>query len=250
MATVQNINGQYHLIGDRPPRRLGKFLDADGVLASIDKETVKFTPPNQLNDDWDCIPLSYNREDVEKVWQKNPLSLCFPELKESFVEEFLKRDWRPFREKLSQTIAIASFADVNGCDNEWMWNHYGDQHRGALVLYDTSIMGEFIKVQYLDSRPCISLPVNTELFSFEDVIAVSRTKERRTKDHWEKECEWRKTEQLCALDEVTTAKGKIYLKSYPNALKMVICGSKMEEPIFHAITEKAIKKGIPVQKEY
>ena len=237
------------MIGDRPPPFLGKFLDADGVLASLDKETLKFTPPEQLNDEWDCVPSGFKSEDIEAAWHNHPQSCDDPELKTCFVEGYQKRDWRSFQEGLSITIGVASFADVSCCDKEWMWNRYGDHHRGGLILYDTSTMGKFIKVQYLDSRPCVSLPPKNEPCPPEDVIAVLQTKERNTKDHWEKECEWRKVEQLRNLDEVATLKGSIYLRSYQNAFKKIVCGRKMDVAIFNQITEKAQSKGIQVEWE-
>lgn len=249
MATIQKVDKQNILIGDNPPPLLGKFFDANGVLASIDAETVKFTPPNELNDCFDCVPGSYKMADIEKAWKNNPLSLDCPELKSCFVEGHLKRDWGPLREQVSKTIGVASFTDVNCCDKEWMWNRYGDQHRGALVLYDTSVMGIFIKVQYRDSRPSISIPGKTESYPPEDVIAVFQMKERNTKDHWEKECEWRKIARLSALHEVTSSKESIFLKSYPNAFKMIECGREMEATLFNEIAEKAASKGIQVQRE-
>lgn len=249
MATIRNENGYNCLLGDRPPPFLGKFLDADGVLASLVNETLKFTPPEQLNDEWDCVPSGYKSEDIEASWHNHPQSCDDPELTTCYVEGYNKRDWRLFRKGLSSAIGVASFADVSCCDKEWMWNRYGDQHRGGLILYDTSTMGEFIKVQYLDSRPCVSLPLKNQPCPPEDVIAVLQTKMRNTKDHWEKECEWRKIDHLWALNEVNTSKGIFYLKSYPNAFKMIECGRKMDVALFNKITERAHNKGIQVKRE-
>jgi hypothetical protein len=249
MATIQKVDKQNILIGDNPPPLLGKFFDANGVLASIDAETVKFTPPNELNDCFDCVPGSYKMADIEKAWQNNPWSRYWPDLKNFFTEEIRQRSWESFRQELSRSIGVASFTDVTCCDKEWMWNRYGDQHRGALVLYDTSVMGIFIKVQYRDSRPLISIPEKTESYPPEDVIAVFRTKERNTNEHWEKECEWRKINRLSALNEVTTSKGIFYLKSYPNAFKMIECGREMAATRVNEITEKAASKGIQVHRE-
>lgn len=250
MVTIQCDEGQNRLIGDPPPAILGKFFDgAKVVLDSLDNETVKFTPPNQLNDGWDCIPLCYRLEDIEKAWKKNPLSICCPEQKQRFVDGFLKRDWGPFREQLSQVIGVASFTDLRFCDLEWMWNRYGSQHQGALVVYRTSAMGDFINVKYDIKRPTISIPLETELFPFDEVIAVFRTKERETKDHWEKECEWRKFAHLSALAKRDTAKGVIHLKSYPRAIKQIVCGRNMDTTLFQTIVKKSTCMGIPVEKE-
>lgn len=250
MATILCVDGQNRLVGDTPPAVLGKFFDgAQGILDSLDNATVKFTPPNQLNDGWDCVPLSFRMEDIEKAWQKSPLSICCPEQKQSFIDGFLNRDWGPFREQLSQVIGIASFTDLRCCDLEWMWNRYGSQHQGALVVYRTSAMGAFINVKYDIKRPTISIPLETELFPFDEVIAVFRTKERETKDHWEKECEWRKFAHLSALAKRDTAKGVIHVKSYPRAIKQIVCGRNMDTTLFQTIVKKSTCMGIPVEKE-
>ncbi len=250
MATVQNVDGDNLLIGDPPPPQLGKFFDgAEGVLSSLDNETVKFTPPNQLNDGWDCIPLCYKMEDIENAWQKNPLSIYCPEQKQRFVDGFLNRDWGPFREKLSQVIGVASFTDLRHCDLEWMWNRYGNEHQGALVVYKTNSMGNFIQVKYHIKRPIVSLPLESELFPFDEVIAVFQTKERDTNDHWEKECEWRKIDHLSNLNQTNTAKGVIHVKAYPGSVKKIVCGRNIDMPLFHEIVNKATSMGIPVEKE-
>lgn len=250
MATIQRVEGQNRFIGDSPPATLGKFFDcAEAVLDSLDNETVKFTPPSQLNDGWDCIPLGYRMEDIEKAWERNPLSRCSPEQKQRFVNGFLNRDWTSFRDSLSKVIGVASFTDLQCCDLEWMWNRYGNKHQGALVVYRTSAMGDFINVKYDIKRPTISIPLETELFPFDEVIAVFQTMERETKDHWEKECEWRKIDHLAKLNRRETPQGSIYLKAYPKAFAKIVCGKNMQVSFFDKIIESASQKGIPVEWE-
>ena len=250
MATILCVDGQNRLVGDTPPAVLGKFFDgAKGVLDSLDNETVKFTPPSQLNDGWDCVPLGYRMEDIERAWQNRDQSLWPLENKHEFITRYLNRDWKTFRDSLSKVIGVASFTDLQCCDLEWMWNRYGNKHQGALVVYRTSAMGDFLNVKYDIKRPTISIPLETELFPFDEVIAVFRTKERETKDHWEKECEWRKFAHLAALAKRDTAKGVIHVKSYPRAIKQIVCGRNMDTTLFQTIVKKSTCMGIPVEKE-
>ena len=72
MEIIRDSSGRFRVTGDTPPNTLGKFLYAKGALASLRKETVRFTPPNQLNDRWDCIQFRYRAEDIEKAWQFSP----------------------------------------------------------------------------------------------------------------------------------------------------------------------------------
>lgn len=138
-------NDRFIVVGDTPPMTLGKFLDAKAAFASLKDETVRFTPPNQLNDEWDCIPSRYRAEDIEMAWQHDYLSHSFPEQKQYFIGKYTNRDWSPLREQLSNTIGVASFTDLNHCDRSWMWNRYGDHHKGCVIVFDTSNKGPFFK---------------------------------------------------------------------------------------------------------
>lgn len=83
----------------------------------------------------------------------------------------------------------------------------------------------------------------------EEVIAVFKTKERETKDHWEKECEWRKIEHLAILDRKETPSGPIFIKAYPKSFAKIICGNKMQASLFEEIAKTASAKGIFVEWE-
>lgn len=83
----------------------------------------------------------------------------------------------------------------------------------------------------------------------EEVIAVFKTKERETKDHWEKECEWRKIEHLAILDRKETPSGPILIKAYPKSFAKIICGNKMQASLFEEIAKTASAKGIFVEWE-
>ena len=111
-----------HVVGDTPPDTLGKFLDANGALACLDEEMVRFTPPNQLNDKFDCMPLCYREAEIEASWNRSFLSRLFPGQKEYYFESHINRKWKPLLDSLSNIIGIASFTDLSQCDLQWMWN--------------------------------------------------------------------------------------------------------------------------------
>lgn len=232
------------VVGDTPPNTLGKFLDANGALASLEKETIKFTPPNQLNDKFDCMPLCYREAEIEASWKRSLLSRVFPEQKEYYFESHINRDWKPLMDSLSNIIGIASFTDLSQCDLRWMWNRYGDGHKGCLILFDALKMGTFFRVKYSE-RPKISIPSDAEKYPVDEVLAVLTTKEFGTSDHWEKESEWRMIEHLSKL----TPKGNLFLRSYSNAFIKVICGYNMNEVMFNRIVEMVDGKGILVERE-
>ena len=249
MCVVRGVNGCFRVVGDTPPNRLGKFLDAMGTRASLEGETIKFTPPNKLNDRWDCIPFRYREKDVEEFWQRSILSQLFPELKQYVIDKYVNRDWSSLQEMLSNTIGVASFADLRYCDLSWMWDHYGDYHKGGIIVFETSGMGTFLKVRCSEKRPEISIPINEDTYPPDEVLAVLTTKARGTANHWEKECEWRMIDHLSSLNKTETANGPIYLKSYHKAFIKVICGCRMDISTFSEITEIANSKGVLVERE-
>lgn len=249
MVVIRDSNGNSPVTGDAPPSTLGKFLDAEGAIASLKEETVKFTPPNQLNDEWDCIPFRYKSEDIERLWNHTFLSQLFPEQKQYFFEKYVNRDWASLKIMLSNHIGIASFTDLRSCDLSWMWDHYGGRHKGCAVVFDTSKMGRFFKVEYREKRPDISIPIYNDMYPVDEVLAVLTTKEMGTADHWEKEFEWRMIGHLSGLIPMGTVNGAIYLKSYPGAFIKVVCGCAMNNFTFNTIKEMAGRRGISVERE-
>ena len=233
-----------HIVGVPPPAKLGKFLDSKGALASLEECTIRFTPPNQLNDKFDCMPLCYKEVEIDASWDRSFLSRLFPEQKEYYFESHINRDWKPLMDSLSNIIGIASFADLSQCDLQWMWKRYGDGHKGCLILFDALEMGTFFRVKYSE-RPKISIPSDAEKYPVDEVLAVLTTKEFGTSDHWEKESEWRMIGHLSKL----TPKGSLFLRSYNNAFIKVICGYNMDEVMFKRIVEMADGKGILVERE-
>ena len=173
------------VVGDTPPNTLGKFLDAKGALACLEGETIRFTPPNQLNDNFDCMPRCYRVTEGEASWNRSILSRLFPEQKEHYFKSHINRDWKPLIDSLSNIIGIASFADLSHCDLQWMWNRYGDGHKGCMIVLDALSMGTFFQVKYSE-RPEISIPSDEEKYPVDEVLSVLTTKEFGSSNHWEK----------------------------------------------------------------
>lgn len=169
------------------PDILGKFLNSEGALASLEDSTIKFTPPNQLNDEFDCIPSCYRDEAIEKVWYHSSVSRLFPEQKKYLVDTYKnKKDWASLREQLSDNIGVASFADLRNCDLPLMWNRYGDRHMGCLIIFCTDSFESLYRVKYSEKRPEISIPIGEDSYPRDEVLSVLTTKERGTRNHWEK----------------------------------------------------------------
>lgn len=82
MSATEVLRESNRSVRDPCPTQLGKFLDAKGVLASLEEFTIRFTPPSQLNDEWDCIPFQYQEKDIENAWRHSPLYRLCPEQKQ------------------------------------------------------------------------------------------------------------------------------------------------------------------------
>lgn len=249
MSATEVLREYNRSVHNPRPAQLGKFLDAKGALASLEEFTIRFTPPNQLNDERDCIPSGYRYEDIEKEWCHSPVSQVFPEQRTCFIDKRTNRDWGSLRKQLSDNIGVASFVDLRNCDLPWMWNRYGDCHKGYLIIFDIDSFGTLYQVKYSEKRPEISIPLGEEPYSRDEVLTVLTTKERGTVDHWEKESEWRMFAHLSQLSRKEKAAGTIFVKSYPRAFIKVICGHNMTQEIFKEIAEMATNKGVLIEKE-
>jgi len=148
MARVETRDGINQLVGDTPPLTVGKFLDGNGLVAMLKNQTVKFCPPKELNDGWDCVPLQFRVEDILRAWEQSQLRIINPACRELFFDSYLHHDWKPFRDLLSTNIGVASFTDLKKCDRELMWERFGDDHKGGIVVLNTRSMGTFLRVEY------------------------------------------------------------------------------------------------------
>lgn len=217
---------------------------------------LRFTPPQELNDPRECVPdirLHDPRGYIDAVIQRSFESVYFklliekPELTpeqalkaivdgsikttEDFFsnnEEWVRRIFDAFMRVTNRTIGVLSLTESN--NNELMWAHYADSHKGFAIGFDSEhsffkpakgdpkLCGELMNVQYTDVRPVVyvepsKLDIPKELFFTKTV-------------KWAYEREWRMIKMLKSASEVINS--DIHLFEVPNdAIKEVVFGAKI-----------------------
>ena len=110
--------------------------------------SLKFSKPSEFNDPFDCLPTV--------VWEAPVGALPH------FVADQMHRGTQ---NALSQYIGISCFTPHP--DKMLMWSHYGDQHRGICIGFDSdelkknviknseghALFSDFRKVEYTNCRP-------------------------------------------------------------------------------------------------
>lgn len=145
-VTFQNGNAAMILYQYRGPisdeKRFQYFVDL------IRNGAMKFSKPSEFNDPFDCCPTQFS---------ELPINV----LPHGVTDELN----RHIQHAISQIVGVACFTPHP--NKMLMWSHYGDQHRGVCVGFDSDILinnvqknsegypiySEIRKVEYTKLRP-------------------------------------------------------------------------------------------------
>lgn len=270
----------------RTPKSLFKYLGPDRVDLLQNLE-IAFTPPGNFNDPFEMSPRISGLEDcimIEKFTEQhfrveyrrfcqNPLN---PTVDFALFKNFLLNG-KPF-EKEELRDQVSKFQSGMGkayeklfdlhlgvlCLSEMeneplMWSHYTDCHKGFVVEFDTAHpffnrlitptadFGKLLQIIYSPKRPELAYPVTTK----DTQIFLTKS------HHWAYEREWRLI-QLLEKSDRKLQKGAQTIHLYkipPKAIRRIVMGCKMEEPIrekivsalrsnpdsVHIVLEEAVK---------
>jgi hypothetical protein len=157
------------------------------VKSSIENNEIYLAPPSALNDPYDC-QIALDTSGTDQEWRKHILcSLKNKKIGKSKIgiveririarrwmadENHKKIDGKKFS-KITNSFGIACFSSF--MNNQLMWSHYADNHRGICLIYKPSIdssglLSSSHEIQYSEYYPKVRL---VELASMGDV-AVSK----------------------------------------------------------------------------
>lgn len=209
-----------------PPRYLYKYLGTEnyhfGVLERLE---IRFSQPSVLNDPFDCFPIIVPPNDVhatvERQIERNlpaweatnnmrlsaeRLDIVRGNLREGYIGgQFVEKCVEILRNHLEQ-VGVLSLADSP--DNLIMWAHYGANHTGFVIEFDTRYapliqradeegdQGRPVPVRYSDGRP--QVPCDPESLVLPDDLLVQKL------TVWEPEREWRVIRDRALADRQTT----------------------------------------------
>ena len=246
---------------ENKPTILYKYLTVIGAEKILGNCTLRFTPPNELNDPFEFMPGGY--KDISKKAKSRIIrDLLLHDLEmakefalaigksipknrkerrelilshnkevimhaEAVFSELQKRNWKKFVDESSKIYGITCFSEEY--DNILMWSHYANMHKGVVIGFDVSILGSDLKlfrVQYSAQRPLLEISAYASKKEYEEAaIKLMKTKFCG----WAYEHEWRCIQKLNNLTKSMDSQiSYLYLKQIKrSAIKCVYLGAKI-----------------------
>ncbi|NTW88043.1 MAG: DUF2971 domain-containing protein [Desulfobulbaceae bacterium] len=234
---------------DAPPIILYKYVTIEDAKKILQKNTLRATPPDELNDPFELLPGSFSgcsREAVIKEIMRRPEVffdlakglLPFKDIydfkekinqNDAFMSsvvsvfsdtEFLMNNFIDSVKEFSKHIGLMCFSSNNS--NILMWSHYANNHTGVIIGIESMLFSKhWIKVDYKRKRFEIPFGIAERQKNPLDVLG------RKSLD-WRYEEEYRTFAILkdCNYTLDSSKKsGKIYLYPFDNAaIKEVVFG--------------------------
>lgn len=141
---------QHNLVRFHFPRYLFRYLRADSNLLNCLRESyLWFSSPTSFNDPFDCRDiweLDNTPDELRQYVKKYSAKFVGVENFEKFFDrldghlEVLRQAFQSLHNFKLEQVSICCFSAVG--DNNVMWSHYADGHRGACLVFDTlALMG-------------------------------------------------------------------------------------------------------------
>lgn len=121
------------------PPSLFKYFSPSNIRKTIEGNYLKWGLPCELNDPFEATPGGYAPEDFLPYCRLNHID----GINQSDLAVLdMMRDWQKFKQDVSTIIAFISFSQVS--DSMLMWSHYGKDHKGACIEFDTGVLEDKI----------------------------------------------------------------------------------------------------------
>lgn len=248
-------------MNDVVPPVLYKYLDVGGAIHTLERCSVKFSPPNKFNDPFEFMPGGYSGDTpevrlriVNKILEKNPerindynaitgFSYSLDDWKTFFSmntekrdEIFLKlqnRNWKDFVKLTSEKVVCLSLSQCR--DNLLMWAHYAEMHKGIVIGFKIEFFSHLHKVTYSTKRVIIPFSITVSQTQQKKIaVAMMTTKS----EDWRYEQEWR---SILHVKELKYYNG-LYLQDFPpEAIDSIILGVNIDESLKKEILASILK---------
>jgi len=172
----------------------------------LENGEINFSKPAKFNDPFDCCPAHLN--DVPDN--------AFPHA----IGASINQTMQSFTSKIHGVVCLTRHSD-----KMLMWSHYGDQHRGVCVGFDTELL--------IDNSPKNSK--GNRLFEqiVEVVYTVDRPINGDSKMFYKKSKEWKDEDEyriISTMQEGSPAWGPGTWNIPKNAIKEIIIGARLPTP--------------------
>lgn len=236
------------------PKILYKYVDLKGASSILFNGFLKVTPPNKFNDPFEFFPSSFcglNKKAVLNkclnykyyeyfvaqgifagTYEQYKISMAsINGLDDTMLMRLTDPDfWVGFPDHASKSIGVACLSAIS--DSILMWSHYGDQHRGVVIGFDSDLLSdEWIEVNYVPER--FEVPFDFESDEYNLIKKLAGQKY----ENWKYEKEYR-----CIIKLPDHRKQGLYLVRYnKKAIKEVCIGWKMPVGNKISLRERILK---------
>ncbi|NIY94286.1 DUF2971 domain-containing protein [Vibrio diazotrophicus] len=218
------------------------------TITNLFNQVQRFSSRTTFNDAFDSqfniiLPTKSDFKRLKKsvsnsVWRK------------SFMGELSKLDYQQYTTEVNKLWDSYRIYCMSSCNNNnLMWGHYANCHKGFCIEWDSSKFGKVMKVKYTDAIP---------KFSLIDLLESRLSNEKRSEfeykvekmfslkiSDWGYEQEYRITADRASQNNATHFDGFSLFKFKPDWVKSVIFGAKID-PRF----EQYIIENIPYEVEF
>jgi len=212
--------------------KLYKYYPITSLSFIIDKQTFRFTQPNQFNDLYDSLPNIKCEALRLKKYEGININ---QNIKTLFKDEILNKhnaNELQFQEniqnKISKEVGVLCLTSTS--ENTLMWSHYASNHSGFVIEIDTNnqwFQNNFIvkKVVYKNERTKVT---------FKDILNKQYDFIYEKSKDWIYENEYRIVMPLFGCKD----NNNIYTMEFPtNLITNIICGYRMEDKYIEKIKE-------------
>lgn len=247
---VPDFGSICNLLMNSIPASIFKFASPER-LDIILNQSIAFTPPNRFNDLFDVCPevkpvtdAAFLRKRAKKAEREFLRSLprsqrpkskkerlrIFKKLRTGAVAHFQEQAHSfaanleaQLQDEISKVFGILCLAEVR--DEDLMWAHYADSHRGFVIEFDTAhpsfqSLGNPAKVEYLPHRPIY------------DAVEGAKGFWKQKPDRWDYEHEWRISRRLDECSKCMVKGVSIFLCPLSReAIKAVYLGARSDKAL-------------------
>lgn len=190
---------------ERPPDIVYKYTDFNiHSLLNLVSQSIYFSSPNSFNDPYDCslkpIVEHPTDEDAELIranilehvdWTSKQAEIDYKNMPLSQLKSELvaqsETSQKEISDKIVSQMGISCFSSKN--DNLTMWSHYGGNHNGFCLAFDTGtgpFTDRFYHVKYEIAVPVmniVDLVINKNIDSIQ-LLFCTKSKDWKYEDEW------------------------------------------------------------------
>nr|WP_321412815.1 DUF2971 domain-containing protein [uncultured Allomuricauda sp.] len=203
--------------------------------------SIKFSPAYDLNDPFELkfnLKIDLNSKIHKELFFKkfpNKNSEDFEIWKNGVTDNFVWYTAQELRKDFANIYSLTCFSENN--ENNLMWSHYTDNHKGICVEYSNEILDFFKSKKTFLASKRVEYPESPPM-----VDSAEKIESQIVKIFFNKQAEWKYENEYRVL---IRSEGKTeFINFSPKLLKSVFIGSKCKSEISNKVIEICKKQNV------